>query len=120
MALVVVEPSDLRPPKSEREELFLCSKLWAADVEDVPGAFDRSLANLGTDVLDLYFVHWPGSWGVECGSNAELRVRTWRQMELLLDSGRARSIGASARQPSTDEACHSAEEPAHLAELVGG
>ena len=42
-----------------REELFIISKVWYDEVEDVEAACKRSLKRLGVDYLDLYLVHWP-------------------------------------------------------------
>jgi len=43
----------------KREELFLLSKVWFTEVEDVEAACRRSLTKLGVEQLDLYLVHWP-------------------------------------------------------------
>jgi len=42
-----------------REELFIISKVWWDEVDDVEAACWRSLKNLGLDYIDLYLVHWP-------------------------------------------------------------
>ena len=73
----------------ERDQLFLTSKLWPAHYSQITEATRRSLTNLQTDYLDLYWLHWPQSF--DGASIAE----TWRSMELLLESGKARSIGVS-------------------------
>jgi diketogulonate reductase-like aldo/keto reductase len=43
----------------KREELFIITKLWIDEVEDVESACKRSLARLGLDYVDLYLLHWP-------------------------------------------------------------
>ena len=43
----------------KREDIFVCTKLWLADVEDIEGACRASLKRLQLDQLDLYLVHWP-------------------------------------------------------------
>ena len=78
----------IRESGISRSEIFVTTKLWGSDVlkDNVPGAFETSLRNLGLDYLDLYLVHWP----------VKGRLRsTWEQMEAIHRSGRARSIGLS-------------------------
>lgn len=71
-----------------RKELFVTTKVWntAQRLGDISGAFQRSLDRLGLDYIDLYLVHWPvpGCY-----------LNTWKEMEKILSSGRARSIGVS-------------------------
>ncbi|KAJ6532960.1 Aldo/keto reductase [Mycena capillaripes] len=42
-----------------RSEIFITSKVWGTWHSRVEECLDQSLANLGTDYLDLYLVHWP-------------------------------------------------------------
>lgn len=46
-----------------RQQLYLISKVypWNASKQQLPRSLDRSLQRLGTDYLDLYLLHWPGS-----------------------------------------------------------
>ena len=69
-----------------REELFVASKVWNDEqgYEGTLAAFERSRGRLGLDYLDLYLVHWPVP---------RLMAGTWRAMEELHASGRARAIG---------------------------
>jgi methylglyoxal/glyoxal reductase len=72
-----------------REEIFLTTKLWNEHrtAESARLALDQSLGNLGTDYLDLYLIHWPGSYQ---------RIRAvWKAMEEAVDAGKVRSIGVS-------------------------
>ena len=92
-----------------REELWITSKLWndMHAPEDVVPACRRSLANLGLDYLDLYLVHWPFPNHHPPGCDVHSRspgarpylhdayMRTWAQMERLVDLGLARHIGTS-------------------------
>ena len=78
----------IRESGVRREEFFITTKLanttqWTGDLE---GAFAESLANLETDYVDLYLVHWPVP---------EHYVETWLTMEKFFKSGRARAIGIS-------------------------
>lgn len=68
-----------------REELFLVSKVWIQDAgyEQTMASFQKTLANLGTEYLDLYLIHMP--YGDYHGS--------WRAMEGLLSDGKVRAIG---------------------------
>ena len=74
-----------------REELFITTKLWVADVsyEKAKVAFEKSLKNLELDYLDLYLIHQP--YGDVHGA--------WRAMEELYKQGKIRAIGISNFQP---------------------
>ncbi|KAK2461120.1 hypothetical protein APHAL10511_006647 [Amanita phalloides] len=92
-----------------RSELFITSKLWSTWHSRVEACLDQTLENLGTDVLDLYLVHWPvplnpngnhptfptlpdGKRDVD--HSWDIR-ETWKQMEALVKKGKVRSIGIS-------------------------
>lgn len=79
-----------------RGEFFITSKLNNPDqgYEQAMAAFERSLAWLGIDYLDLYLIHWPKVAGTE--DVWEERVaQTWRAFEELYRAGRIRAIGVS-------------------------
>ncbi len=71
-----------------REEIFVTSKVWNRDqgYDQTLAAFDLSLQRLDMQYVDLYLIHWP----VE-GTFKE----TWRALETIYQSGRARAIGVS-------------------------
>lgn len=73
-----------------REDVFLTTKLWNADhgYDAALRAFDLSLERLGTDYVDLYLIHWPVP-------EQNLYLETWRALEKIDSTGRARSIGVS-------------------------
>ena len=75
----------------DRKELFVTSKVWIQDAGEASAlkAFDKSLAKLGLDYLDLYLIHQP--FGDVYGS--------WRAMERLYKEGRIRAIGVSNFYP---------------------
>ena len=75
----------IRESGIDREETFLVSKVWIQDAgyEKTMASFEKTLANLGTDYLDLYLIHMP--YGNYHGS--------WQAMEELLKSGRVKAIG---------------------------
>jgi alcohol dehydrogenase (NADP+) len=93
----------------KREELWITSKVW----NDMHGEGDvliscaKSLRDLKLDYLDLYLVHWPFSNyhapGVDVNSRDphakpyihEDYMKTWRQMEKLVEMGLVRHIGTS-------------------------
>src|SRR6185295_7323632 len=76
----------------DRADVYITSKLnngfHAPD--DARRAFETTLAELGTDHVDLFLIHWPlptlydGDY-----------VSTWRTLEEFKADGRARSIGVS-------------------------
>ena len=47
-----------------REEIFITSKLPAEikGYDEALYSFDKTMSNLGTDILDLYLIHAPWPW----------------------------------------------------------
>jgi len=91
-----------------RGEVFVTSKLWNTKhhPEDVEPACRKTLADLGTEYLDLYLIHWPHAF--ERGDNlfpknedGSIRyanydyLDTWLAMEKLVEKGLCRAIGLS-------------------------
>ncbi|GAA3123118.1 aldo/keto reductase [Streptosporangium carneum] len=78
----------------DRGDVFVTSKLNNGfhAYDDALKAFDRSLEDLGFDYLDLFLIHWPLP---DVGDFVE----TWRAMEKIARSGRARAVGVSNFQP---------------------
>ncbi|MEW2135163.1 aldo/keto reductase [Streptomyces sp. NPDC005409] len=75
-----------------RAELCVTTKLWIQDApaeENTRRAFERSLARLGLDHVDLYLMHQP--YGDVYGQ--------WRAMEELNREGLARAIGVTNFYP---------------------
>src|SRR5579872_1231172 len=76
----------------KREELFITSKLWKADMgyEQAKKGFQTSINKLGVDYLDLYLIHRPS--GDVKGS--------WKAMEELHHQGKIKAIGVSNFEPA--------------------
>ncbi|HET9900112.1 MAG TPA: aldo/keto reductase, partial [Actinomycetes bacterium] len=78
-----------------RDEVFVTSKLDNGfhAFDDALHAFDQTLKALEFDYVDLFLIHWPlpkvGNY-----------VDTWRALEEIYRSGRARAIGVSNFQPA--------------------
>ncbi|KAI8872839.1 Aldo/keto reductase [Ramicandelaber brevisporus] len=100
----------LKAASVPRSEMWITSKLWNSDHHDAAAALDRTLADLGTDYVDLYLIHYPvqadkpagkkGPTGTDfthemVGPRRADFAKVWKQMEALVDSGKARSIGVS-------------------------
>jgi len=71
-----------------REELFITSKVWNADLgyAETLAACELSLQKLGLDYLDLYLIHWP----VE-----DKYQSAWKALEKLYRTRRVKAIGVS-------------------------
>ncbi|MFJ9406788.1 aldo/keto reductase [Streptomyces sp. NPDC101393] len=78
----------------DRADVFVTSKLnnGAHAYDDALEAFDRTMEELGLEHLDLFLIHWP------LPDKGDF-VETWRAMEEIYRSGRAKSIGVSNFQP---------------------
>ena len=93
----------------KRTDLWVTSKLWNdkhAEADVIP-AFMKSLKDLQLEYLDLYLIHWPfpnfHAPGCDVTSRSpdakpyihENFMKTWRQLEKLVDDGLVRHIGTS-------------------------
>jgi len=71
-----------------RNEIFITTKSWNENQRNgtVMEGFEESLKLLQTDYVDLYLIHWPvkGKY-----------TATWKVMEEIYRSGRAKAIGVS-------------------------
>lgn len=93
----------------DRKELWITSKVWN-DMHgegEVLESCKKSLKDLKLEYLDLYLVHWPfpnyHAPGCDVSSRCEGAqayihenfMKTWRQMEQLVEMGLVRHIGTS-------------------------
>ena len=80
---------------STRSDVFVTSKLNNNNIgfDAALRAFDRTLAALGTDRIDLFLIHWPLP-------TVRDYVETWKALESIYAEGRARAIGVSNFQPA--------------------
>lgn len=92
-----------------RAQLFVTSKVWnnMHGEGDVLLSCARSLRDLKLDYLDLFLVHWPFPNHHETGVSVDSRdphavpyvhenfMKTWRQMERLVEMGLVKAIGTS-------------------------
>ena len=105
--LIGVVFKDVMASGIKREELFITSKVWNDMHDNVIEACKQTLKNLQVQYLDLYLVHWPfpnyHAKGVTVDSrdkNAkpyihEAYMKTWQQMEQLVEMGLVKHIGTS-------------------------
>ncbi|OBI97633.1 oxidoreductase [Mycobacterium alsense] len=81
----------------DRAEVYITSKLnnGCHEPDDARRAFDKTLAALDSDYVDLFLIHWPlpTLYGGDF-------VSTWKVLEEFARDGRARSIGVSNFQPA--------------------
>ena len=73
-----------------RAELYLASKVWTTTIhagpEAVQAQLEKTLADLRTDYIDLYCIHWPVP-----GKH----VAAYQQLEKAQKAGQIRSLGVS-------------------------
>jgi diketogulonate reductase-like aldo/keto reductase len=91
----------------KRSDLWITSKVWNNMHNNVVESCKQSLYDLGVDYLDLYLVHWPfpNFHPPKCDVSSrspdakpyihENYMKTWRQMEQLVEMGLVRHIGTS-------------------------
>lgn len=91
----------------KREDLWITSKVWNDKHGKVEDSCRQTLEDLQLEYLDLYLVHWPfpNFHPPKCDVSTrnpdakpyihEDFMKTWQQMENLVDKGLVRNIGTS-------------------------
>lgn len=91
----------------KREELFITSKVWNDKHNDVINSCKKSIEDLKVGYLDLYLVHWPFPNYHPPGCDVNFHspdakpfifedfMKTWKQMEQLVEMGLVKQIGTS-------------------------
>lgn len=83
----------LKDRNVKRENIYLTSKVWntVSTKEGTREAFERTCDDLGTEYLDMYLIHWPGSY--------QRNHAVWTVLEELYKEGRCKAIGVSNFNP---------------------
>ena len=99
--LAIEDPSE----RVTRDNLFVITKVWVEDVEDVEAACRLSFKKLDLDYVDLYLLHWPIAIRTlpltDDQRSPQYEIikmpihKIWPQLEALVELGLARSIGVS-------------------------
>lgn len=96
----------------DRDEIFLASKVWISNLkpEDVISSTEESLEKLGTDYVDLMYVHWPS--GEYSGKE------TLEALQSLKERGLIKNIGISNFEvPQIEEALNHVDVYANQIEM---
>src|SRR4051812_11488196 len=82
----------IRASGIDRADVYITSKLNNGfhRPDDARRAFERTLAELDSDYVDLFLIHWP----LPTLYDGDF-LSTWQTLEEFRDEGRARSIGVS-------------------------
>lgn len=79
-----------------RKDLFIITKIWMSQYDDVEKAIKESLSKLKLEYIDLYLLHWPLR---AVDSNNQIQrlptYKLWGNMEALVNNGYTKSIGVS-------------------------
>ncbi|KEZ43034.1 20-alpha-hydroxysteroid dehydrogenase [Scedosporium apiospermum] len=96
----------------KRSDIFITTKVWCTyqtSPERVEEGVDKSLKSLGLDYLDLVMIHWPVAMNPEGNHDrfptlpdgkrdiihGHSHIDTWKSLEKLLATGKAKAIGVS-------------------------
>ncbi|MGF1448966.1 MAG: aldo/keto reductase [Opitutales bacterium] len=87
----------LRAGPYQREDIVIASKSPKADLDGLRGDLETTLSELGTDYLDLYYLHSPPE------DPAEIETAL-HAMAQLKNEGLIRAVGASVKGPNVTQA----------------
>ena len=95
----------IRESGIDRNNIFITSKLRNAHhgYESTLEAFERTIARLGVDYLDLYLIHWPNPLHYR-SIGEKATAATWKAFEELYRAKKIRAIGVSNFLPHHIEA----------------
>jgi len=77
----------------DRKDLYLASKAWHDELDDIDAALERSLNRIGTDYLDVYLIHWPRQYSGD--DYKERDVMAYKRLEAAVKDGKIKAIGLS-------------------------
>lgn len=77
----------------DRDDIFLATKIWISNLthDDVLETLQESLDRLGTEYLDLLYIHWP--------ARAYDPAETLAAFDQLYDEGTIKNVGVSNFEP---------------------
>jgi diketogulonate reductase-like aldo/keto reductase len=80
----------------DRKDIFVTSKLFNTfhGYEKTKAAFEKTMADLGLEYLDLYLIHWPNPKAFR-DQWEKANAETWRAFEEFYKAGRIKAIGVS-------------------------
>ena len=91
----------------KREDIFITTKVWFTDLDNIKGTLQQSLNKLQLDYVDLYLIHWPVKVKSETKQPYKDEdflpfdtIKIWKEMEELVDLKLTKSIGVSNFQIS--------------------
>ena len=77
----------------DRKDLFLASKAWHDELDDIDAALNRSLDRVGTDYFDIFLIHWPRQYSGD--DYKERDVKAYKCLEAAVKAGKIKAIGLS-------------------------
>lgn len=82
-----------------RDDVYITTKAFMFEMDDIEGALRRSLAKLQVKQVDLFLVHWPiQTIGDDMENAKPTRIpmyKIWAEYERMVELGLTKSIGVS-------------------------